>query len=190
MKTPSQNTLSNSTSLLCPCGEFTVTYFLWPSIRHYPISAETMSYLNTNLKKGIRNPVFHHFNIPNISPCQADSTPLPKKTHGIQLKGSSFSKTVSFSLNFLRRSVRTCFHLKKPCNVKKRPGFSRDTATFHPPCCPKVCLLWKMWANLRHHYLTFSSPLFKGIRRSLFFTNFSRGLLIIWKTTREYFWKW
>lgn len=130
MKTPSQNTLSNSTSLLCPCGEFTVTYFLWPSIRHYPISAETMSYLNTNLKKGIRNPVFHHFNIPNISPCQADSTPLPKKTHGIQLKGSSFSKTVSFSLNFLRRSVRTCFHLKKtPAMLKK----GLDSAGTLPP---------------------------------------------------------
>lgn len=66
-------------------------------------------YLNTTLKKGIKSPVFHQFNIPNISPGQADSTRLPKKTYGIQLKGSSFSKTVSFSLNFLRRSVWTCF---------------------------------------------------------------------------------
>lgn len=60
---------------------------------------------NRSIKKGMKGPVFHQFNIPNISPSQADSTHLPKTTYGIQLKGSSFSKTVSFSLNFLRRSV-------------------------------------------------------------------------------------
>lgn len=78
--------------------------------------------LNTSIETGMKGPVFHQFNIPNISPSQADSTHLPKTTYGIQLKGSSFSKTVSFSLNFLRRSVWTCFRLKK----KKK---SRGTAT-------------------------------------------------------------
>lgn len=125
--------------------------------------------LNTILKKGIKSPVFHQFNIPNISPGQADSTRLPKKTYGIQLKGSSFSKTVSFSLNFLRRLVWTCFRLKKKKKVEVlqcwRSEFSQDTATFHPRCCSKVCLLSKMWANLRHHYLPFSSLAFKGTLR-------------------------
>lgn len=110
--------------------------------------------LDRSIRKGMNGPVFHQFNIPNISPSQADSTHLPKTTYGIQLKGSSFSKTVSFSLNFLRRSVWTCFRLKKKkkyCDVEKRSEFSQDTATFHPRCCSKVCLLSKMWANLRHH---------------------------------------
>ena len=119
-------------------------------------------------KRGMKSPVFHQFTIPNISPSQADRTHLPKKTYGIQLKGSSFSKTVSFSLNFLRRSVWTCFRKKKKVEVLqrwKRSEFSQDTATFHPRCCSKVCLLSKMWANLRHHYLPFSSRPFKETLR-------------------------
>lgn len=90
-------------------GSFSATqYSVWPSITGDNGRCLTEA-LNTTLKKGIKSPVFHQFNIPNISPSQADSTRLPKKTYGIQLKGSSFSKTVSFSLNFLRRSVWTCF---------------------------------------------------------------------------------
>lgn len=104
------------------------------------------------------------FNIPDISAGQADSAHLPRKTYGIQLKGSSFSKTVSLSLNFLRRSVGPCFRLEKKkkkelryYDAEKSSEFSQDTATFHLQCCSKVCLLSKMWANLRHHLLPFSS---------------------------------
>lgn len=60
----------------------------------------------------MKSPVFHQFNIPNISPSQADSTHLPKKTYGIQLKGSSFSKTV-FQSKLLKEVGMNVLSFKK-----------------------------------------------------------------------------
>lgn len=94
-------------------------------------------------KWGMKSPVFHQFNIPNIGRGQADSAHLPRKTYGIQLKGCSFSKTVSLSLNFLRRSLWPCFRLEK----KKSWGTAR---------------LKKVWIQSGHCHLS-PSVLFKGV---------------------------
>lgn len=124
--------------------------------------------LNTTIKWQMKSTVFHQLNISHISFSQADSPRLPKITYGIRLKGSSFLKTASFSLNFLRSRYERAFTQKKKKKVRylsgeKRSEFSQDTATFQPRCCSKVCLRSKMWANLRHRYLPFSSWTFKGI---------------------------
>lgn len=125
--------------------------------------------LNTTIKWQMKSTVFHQLNISHISFSQADSPRLPKITYGIRLKGSSFLKTASFSLNFLRSRYERAFTQKKKkvryLSGEKRSEFSQDTATFQPRCCSKVCLRSKMWANLRHRYLPFSSWTFKEIWR-------------------------
>lgn len=109
-----------------------------------PSGGSASWYPNTTLENGIKSPVFHQFNIPNISRSQADSNRSPTKTYGIQLKGSSFSKTVSFSLNFLRRSVWTCFRFLKKKVVE-------------------VLQHWKkVWIQPGHCHLS-TSVLFKGV---------------------------
>lgn len=101
---------------------------------------------NTAIKWQMKSTVFRQLNISNISLSQADIPPLPKITYGIQLKGSSFLQTASFSLNFLRSRYERAFTSKKKVRYlsdEKRSEFSQDTATFHPRCCSKVCLLSK-----------------------------------------------
>lgn len=95
-----------------------------PSVFCYSVSEETIAGAWQSLQtqgpeKGIKSAVFHQLHIPNISPGQADSARLPRKTYGIQLKGSSFSKTVSFSLNFLRRVGMNVLSFKKKKKKKK-----------------------------------------------------------------------
>lgn len=57
----------------------------------------------------MKSTVFRQLNISNISLSQVDIPRLPKITYGIQLKGSSFLKTASFSLTFLRSRYERAF---------------------------------------------------------------------------------
>lgn len=69
--------------------------------------------LNTTIKWQMKSTVFHQLNISHISFSQADMPRLPKITYGIRLKGSSFLKTASFSLNFLGSRYERAFTTKK-----------------------------------------------------------------------------
>lgn len=99
--------------------------------------------LNTTIKWQMKSTVFHQLNISHISFSQADSPRLPKITYGIRLKGSSFLKTASFSLNFLRSRYERAFTQKK----KKSEVLER----------------WKkVWIQPGHCHLS-TSVLFKGV---------------------------
>lgn len=120
-------------------------------------------YLNRSPLKGIKSPVFRQFNIHCISEGQADSAALPRQTYGIRLKGSSFLRRPS-SLNFLRsRYERALF--KRYCHFQKA-WIQWRHCYLSPSVLFKGVFALEMCANLRHHYLPFSSlPFKKGTLR-------------------------
>lgn len=101
--------------------------------------------LNTTIKWQMKSTVFHQLNISHISFSQADIPRLPKITYGIRLKGSSFLKTASFSLNFLRSRYERAFTQRE----KKKKS--------------EVLERWKkVWIQPGHCHLS-TSVLFKGV---------------------------